>query len=155
MASKNTVLMAKPFPFQDTLSGGEKVIGKDGFDDVVRRARLDAFHCRLDGGVTGNEYDRQIRVIIMGHFEELHPAHLRHSNIRDKEIERLLRQQLGGTGTSLLGNNDGVRNLAQDPRASSQYRLFVVNDQDAQPRHIGYLQTCTSSNKTTRALYTP
>jgi hypothetical protein len=80
--------------------------------------------------VRGEHQDLEARLRLARAFEQGHPVHLRHLQIRDQKIEAVSRQ-LVQRGLAVLASHDVVPGYGERVRQEFADPFFVVDDQDS------------------------
>ena len=95
--------------------------------EIVKRAELHGFDGGGDGGIAGDHHGDDIRETRAQSFQQLHPAHIRHFQIGEENVERLLFEQGQGLFAG-VGDLYAVSFAGQNLFAGSANRGFVVDN---------------------------
>ena len=108
--------------------------------EVVEGAEADRLLGRLPLGVGGEEDHLGRGGVSLGRPQHVEPVAVRHSQIRDDEVEHFLGEELRGRGDA-VGFEHAVASLAQQQGQRAPRRKLVVDDQE-----VGHRQAASSGN---------
>ena len=103
-------------------------IRSERFGEIVERAQLHGFHGGSDGGIAGDHHGNHVGETRAQRFQQLHPAHLRHFQIGEENVEGLLFEHGQGLFAG-IGDLYRVAFAGQDLFAGSADRGFIVDNQ--------------------------
>ena len=135
------VLLTQPLSAEEPSGSQQKVVGKEGLDEVVGGPELHALDRGLDGREGGQDDHRKSGILLAPDLEQLGAADSWHAEVGHQQVEALRLQAFRRSGRVGFEDDLDPRQLSEDVRAGLEHVLLVVGYEHARIRHRPILRS--------------